>query len=220
MPVTGYVGADGASNIPEHLEEVDNQEMEESLHELWKAAGLDDDATKAKFKLEVVFHDDRSSKQAYLGTIVAWTNGGFMEGGGDESIYFCPTEVSRGAQCFTPIDIRLVHGDVAVCPTCQRPTHSKKLIGQISARLQTQQWVTLLTQMFNRLGADADIRIGHFRGDLRRVAAETMGTSQHGENLSKVYHDRTWVIYPLKEMMRDVHTGSSVQSRIRALLSA
>jgi len=226
MPVTGYVGADGRSNVPEGfdgLEEIEDQklsqEMEESLHELWKASGIESDQAKAKFKLEVVFHDDRSEHKPYLGTVVAWTNGGYMNGGGDESIYFCPAETEKG-RCFTPIDIRLVQGDMAVCPSCRRATNALKLIGQITARLPTQRWVDLLSKMFHRLGSDADIRVGHFRGDIRVASAIEMETPRHGERLDRVYRDRVWVIYPLKEMMRDVHTGSSIQSRIRALLSA
>ena len=223
--VTGKVGPDGHSAVPEGYEPIEdaklNEQMEDELHELWKASGIEEDGDKARFKLEVIFHDDRSMHQAYLGTIVAWASlGAHAHGGGDESVYFCPAILGHGRQCFTPIDMRLVQGDVAVCPDCKTATKPKDLIGQVTARLRTQQWVELLTRMFFRLGSDADIRIGHFHGDLRQAAEANLRENKHGEVLDRMYNDRAWVIYPLKEIMKDVHSGATIESRIRALLSA
>lgn len=196
-------------------------EDEELLDNVLEKIVGPDGRTGARFKLEVMFLEDRSTTKPYIGTVFAWTNGGFMHGGGDESVYFCPTQLEGGDQCFHPIDVRFLADGHAVCTKCERVHKPRDLIGQVRARLHTQGWAELLTRVFYSLGQDADIRVGHFRGDIRRATQlEMHDAGVGGEELAKVHKDHVWITYPNQDLMKDLSAGSDVYQRIKALLSA
>lgn len=213
------VRADGTSELTERFEALDDPEFVEKAQKLLLDAKEQREA-KARYKLEVMFLEDRSMTKPHLGVVLAWTNGGFMNGGGDESVYFCPTRKEGGEQCYAPIDIRLLVNGLAVCSKCGRAHNPMDLTGQIRARLRTQQWAELMTRMFYRLESNADLRVGHFRGDLRAATELEMTKPQKGEAVSKVYRDRLWVTYSLQDLIQDVHSGSDVYKRIKSFLSA
>lgn len=229
---TGLVGPDGRSALPEGIVDTSegaeslrlDQALEEKLNDVFKSAVEDLDNVRARFKLELVFVEGRSAYRAYPGLVVAWTNGGFANGGGDESIMFCGNEIeAKGGgtkQCCAPIDPKLVSRGVAVCASCQRASNPKKLQGQRFARLYTQQWVDLLVQYFVLLGCNADIRIGIMRGELRKASGLELERNHGGEKLRAVRDSREWIIYPLGNIIKDTASGSSLQKCFRAFLSA
>lgn len=226
----GYVNSKGESAVPEGIRDLAagaelvavDKEVQAKLEEL--AADLANTSVKAKYKLEVTFGEDRSMHRPIAGLVSAWTNGGFMHGGGDEAVYFCPHEIDEGGGkkhfCGSPIDLRLVGRHVAVCPTCKQPINPKELAGQVFFRLTMQGWAEVLTRVFHKLECNADLRIQHLRGDLRRATEEEAERDRGGERLAKVRAQYGAVAYPLKNIIKDTSTGSTIQARFRAFLLA
>ena len=227
---SGLVGPDGRSALPEGVIDPEcedlamDPEVEEKLSELFRNAVGGDDELKARYKLDVIFQRERSAHRAYPGMIVAWTNGSFSHGGGDEAVYFCTSRVEAkdGGErtCLAPIDLKLISGRVAVCPSCRTAVRPQELQGQRFARLHTQQWAELITKYFQLLECSADIRIGVFASDLRRVSNEELERDRGGERLYRARNNRTYVIYPLSAIVRDTTAGADMQDRIKAFLSA
>jgi hypothetical protein len=194
-------------------------EVEQRLQELWDQAA-DTEKLAAKYKLEVAFSEDRSMHRPYKGFLTAWTNGGFAHGGGDEGLYFCAGETREGKTCNAPLEHKWVGAKNAVCPFCKNVIDVKKLSGQIYGRLTSQNWAHLIVRGFHLLGGDADIRLGFYSGDLRRAAVLEQETELRGDRLNKLRLDRRWVLYPLKNIVKDTSAGASLYLRVRALLNA
>lgn len=180
--------------------------------------------TKARFKLEVSFMEGRSRMNPFLGVVCVWTNGGFSHGGGDEVVYLCPAKIEGSdghpKTCGAPIDLKFVSKSVAVCAECGNPIKPKELTGQIVAKLTSQDWAKLMTQLFVRLQGDADIRMGFMSDGLRKAAVTEQGAQLHGDKLHAVRDRRHWVNYPLSSIIKDTSSGSSLYKRIRAFLEA
>ena len=194
-------------------------ETEEKLHQLWEEAANYSEL-KAKYKLEVVFTERRSKHAPFSGFVMAWSNGGFAHGGGDEVIYFCTSKNEKGRQCNNPLDLKWIGGQNAVCPKCRNVIEVEKLMGQIYAKLPHQHWATLITRVFRILDCDADIRLGVLRGDLRTASNAEQERDLQGDKLNKVRLDRRWVVYPLSNIIKDTSAGADLYGRIRAFLSA
>ncbi len=223
MQHPGMIGADGRSILPPGIVDFSEQkhsytpEQEERIAALMSGLGVDQ--VKAKYKLEVMFTEPRSFHKPFMGVVSAWSNGGHFNGGGDEAVYFCPTETSPGKFCSAPVSIKFISGRDAVCERCRQAHKAMDLVGQFPARLPFQFWAKTLTAMFRILGGDADLRIGIMSGDIRRATLEK-ASFDRGEALTKLRTERKWVVYPLASLIRDTSTGSDVESRIRAFISA
>ena len=230
MGAQGTVGPDGNSVLPGGLydmaelgDALADPELEARVAETLKSVDGDFDALKAKYKLEIAFSGNRSMLQPFAGLVSAWSNGGFLHGGGDEAIYFCPakTEVRGMTQtCGAPITLQFVSGRVAICERCKKAHDPKKLVGQFFARLPMSTWATLITRLFRDLGCNTDIRIGIMRGDLRTATEAGTNRTILGDQLELVRDRREWVAYPLNRIIKDTSAGADLQGRIRAFLSA
>jgi hypothetical protein len=224
------VDADGQSLLPDGVQDYaalgEDAKLDEALEE--QVQGLLDqelqsDKSKAKFKLEVVFAESRSKIKPYMGIVYAWTNGGFAHGGGDEVVYFCSGKVVRNGEeksCNAPIDLKFVSREHAVCVACKTAVDPKTLTGQVVAKLTAQSWSKLITRMFLLLEANADVRMGMMPGDLHRAASTEQERSMRGDVLNRVRHQRTWVHYPLTDIIKDTSNGSSLAKRIQVFLEA
>ncbi len=228
--VGGFVGADGESNVPNGIVDMASmgedltldQELEEKLHELWKSAAQYTEL-EAKYKLEIMFTEDRSMHRPFGGFIFAMSNGGFAHGGGDEAIYLCTAKVDKDGQtktCNNPLDLKWIGKDKAICPKCRNIVNPRDLCGQVYAKLPMQKWATLITRFFQVLDCNADIRIGSLSGDLRRTTAKEMEKSAHGDKINALRLGRSWSIYPLANIIKDTAAGADLYGRIRAFLNA
>jgi hypothetical protein len=229
----GMVGPDGQSSLPSGVTDmaslgadlVLDKDVEEKLSKLF--TDLNDGGEtglKARFKLEVAFSEHRSLHRPFTGIITAWTNGGFLHGGGDEVVYFCGQQIAKegggSRTCATPLALHFVGKRVAVCPTCKRPSKPEDLVGQVIAKLPMQSWVNLLVKMFYALECNADIRMGTLHGDLRLANEIESVKERQGEDFNKVRGQRAWIAYPLKNIVTDTSAGASLASRIRSFLYA
>jgi hypothetical protein len=231
----GIVGADGRSVTPDGVYDMAaagadlilDEDIEQKLSELFKdLKDGGETGLKAKFKLEVAFSEHRSFHQPFTGIVSAWTNGGFLHGGGDEVVYFCgqklPVEGGSGGHktCATPLALAFVGKRVAVCPTCKQPSKPEDLVGQVIAKLPMQHWASLLVRMMGHLEYNADIRMGTLIGDLRVANEEEGEKERRGESLNKVRRQRAWIAYPLKNIIKDTSAGATLASRLRSFLTA
>lgn len=232
MTTENYVRPDGTSEIVQQAGLYDMAELGDNLvldAEVEKKLAslneeLDTRDSKARYKLEVYFRENRSTWKPYGGFIVTWTNGGFAHGGGDETVYFCPSRVEAPGggtkTCGEPIELPYVRKNFSVCPKCRNAVDPKELVGQIFAYLTPQRWATLLTKVFMRLGGDADIRLGLLKGDLRSASDREQERSIGGDVLREVRGGRQWVIYPLSHIIKDTATGADLEKRIYSFLVA
>lgn len=226
--MSGLVDAEGRSALPEGMGDVydmagegDGLEVSEALSEqlaaLYEEVGLGIDKNMARFKLEIVFHGSRSRKAPTPAMIMAWTNGGFDNGGGDEVVYFCSgqrTDLATGnvKPCNHPLELKYISRHVAVCPECRNAFKPSELTGQVFASLHDYQWARLLLKMFLLLGANADVRMLTLAGDLRTANERASDTKVQGDVLSQVRTVREhWVIYSLKTIIQDTANGADLE---------
>lgn len=232
---TGVVDSKGRSALPEHLraagvhdtaEGAENLHLDAEIEERLKT--LTDELLghdiQAEYKLEFMFNEQRSVHKPFYGLVVAWTNGGFAHGGGDEAVYFCPKEIERDGLkkfCSHRIELKFVGKNVAVCPGCSSAIEPKELAGQIGYRLSAQGWVEVMVRAFTRLDCKADIRIGYFPENIIKATQLELEKDRGGEVLNQqVRRKRQWVRYPLRNILKDTASGRSVRSCFRSFLLA
>jgi hypothetical protein len=235
MHDAGLVGADGRSAIQRLTGDDSIYDMVEAAQGLVlspeAAANVErtmkalrgQEETKAQFLVDVMFNKGRSAHRPYDGLLVAYTNGGFAHGGGDELVYFCPRKVEKNGQtrlCAAPLPPIAIQGKTAVCPVCRQVSRDRELVGQVYAKLSTQNWATLVTRMFYRLDCNADLRICILKGDLHRTTEEEQQKSTGGEKLYAVYDEHQWIRYSLASMIKDTASGATLDHCINMFLRA
>jgi hypothetical protein len=170
----------------------------------------------AKFKIEVMFDKRKTSRGgAYPGGLVVWRSGSAMSGGGDDILYPCPDDKCRGyigAECLVPST------RTAFCKTCNRAWKQSELHEIRLFKLDADKWAFVLAREFLRTGCLADVYMKIVGSDIRhRPAEETMPS---GEQLASTRGNRDYVMYTLKNIVQDVNAGSSIEARMKALLTA
>lgn len=194
-------------------------EVEEGIDSLMKSMKADDE-DNAKFILDIYFNEERSAHRPFSGFLMAWTNGGFAHGGGDEKVYFCPNKVDRDGVtkvCAAPMPPNLIQHGIGICVSCQRPSHDRDFVGEVFFKLPLSSWAAVIERYFFRLGCNADVRIGIMRGDIRGAAQELQ---EQGIKLNRTRTQREWVRYSLKSIIRDGNAGATLTSRLNAFLRA
>lgn len=220
------VRADGTSELVESLGIQDmaqlgldnlDPELEKKVRDLVDPSLAQ---TEAKFKLEVFFGVGGRRNKPVKGVISAWTNGGFLNGGGDMIVYFCPHKRDDQKTCLNPIDVQFQAGKQNVCTKCRRITQEKDLCGQVQAELTMPQWATLLTRFFCLLDCSADIRVNIERESITNAIFLEKEKARGGEAYARMYGKREWITYPLASLIRDTANGATLERRIRAFLEA
>lgn len=230
---SGLVGPDGESAIKQLTGNDDifdmvaagqdlkvSPEVEEQVDALMKSMKEEDG--KAKFILDVYFNEERSMHKPFSGFLMAWTNGGFASGGGDEKVYFCPAKVDRDGVtkvCAAPLPPNLIKHSMGICVVCKQPSRDKNFVGEVYFKLPMSSWSAVIERYFYRLGCNADIRIGIMRGDLR-AAASIQTSEKMGEMLRSVRQKREWVRYSLGAIIKDGAAGATLDHRLNAFLRA
>jgi hypothetical protein len=195
-------------------------EVEEQIQALM---GTMTETGEAKFLLDVYFNEERSIHRPFSGFLMAWTNGGFAHGGGDEKVYFCPSKVERNGQtkiCAAPMAPNLIKHGVGVCVACQQPSRDKQFVGEVYFKLGMSSWAAVIERYFFRLECNADIRLGIMRGDLRKTTEIEQTSERQGELLENLRFRREWVRYSLKSIIKDGTSGATLESRLNAFLRA
>lgn len=197
-------------------------EVEEGIGSLM-ASMKEEDENNAKFLLDIYFNEERSIHRPFSGFLMAWTNGGFAHGGGDEKVYFCPNKVDRDGVtkiCAAPMPPNLIKHKIGICVSCQRPSHDRDFVGEVFFKLPMQSWAAVIERYFFRLNCNTDIRIGVMRNNLMSAAGAEQTSEQRGEVLKKVRMQREWVRYSLHSIIKDGSGGATLAARINAFLRA
>lgn len=228
MSIAGYVKPDGTSTaLPEGVYDMAQLGLNNLDPELEKKISAlvnlePDKETKASFKLEIFFRSGARHNVPVRGILCAWTNGGFLNGGGDQIVYFCPqqqlTDPTR--TCLEPIDVQFQAGGNVVCTKCERVSKTKVLVGQIIAEQEMYRWAAMATRFFHILKCSADLRVSIERGSIREASVKELERERGGEAYAKVEEAREWITYPLASLIRDTASGATLESRIRAFLEA
>jgi hypothetical protein len=221
----GTVRPDGTSTIAPpvgvydmaSIESVVSPEVEAKIAALMK--NLDPRQTSAQFKLEVFFRAGARRSVPVRGIVSVFTNGGYLGGGGDASLYLCPQQLESGP-CLAPIDVQLMSGRQAVCVKCRRVSLRAELAGQLIFDVPMQRWASIVVRLFHALDCNADLSICIERGSIHKAKELELTTHAGGEAYAKVVAAREWITYPLAHIIRDTSSGMGLETAFRAFLEA
>jgi hypothetical protein len=199
-----------------------------------------EEADRAKYKIEVLFHRNRSSlsHKPSPAMILIWESGRRLHGGGDEKMYWCGYP-----DCGRPMpsdDFGYMH---VVCRHCQkeqfldpdaRALHIKNLkaerkdsagieklpivVGEKLVNLTPPNLAELLTKTWYQLEGLADV---YFKYSPREIRYDKVHeTTQDMNNLEQVRIQRKPGIYTLKRIREDIANGSDLKARFLAMIVA
>lgn len=189
-------------------------------------------AKRAKYKIQIWFRSDRSMKKPVTFSMSFWESGKRLHGGGDEMLFICRRHAS--APKISPFEMAnaakkkisetgcggLISGDnigpdgTAVCPHCYVRHRAEQIGDAIFYRATIDQAATILATWWRKLGNNADIYAKYSPSDPRTVM------------MSKTYSPRKarerkgLTIYPLANILKDTLSGSTLESRMRAFITA
>lgn len=195
---------------------------------------------KARYKIEVMFSRHRSSLSHVPSPLMLliWESGKKLHGGGDQKMYWCGYE-----DCGKPFSSDNFGFAHVVCPHCKkeqfldRDTQRKHIdyvkeegkdcstlakmpvvVGEKLARLTPPKLAELLEKTFYSLNGDADIYLKYSPFEIR-YNAKFEKTSDI-DNLDKVRVQRTPLIYPLKNIIKDMVAGADLKKRFLGMITS
>jgi hypothetical protein len=175
------------------------------------------DAIKAKYKIELNFGKERSSKCHFPGSLIVLRSGSALSGGGDESIFFCPDDSCSG---LIPPELVSSMLRIGVCPKCRRQWKQQLLPDMRLFRLTYQHWAVVLARYFVRLNSDADIYLKTHPIDLRIQTGKELKKRKGGEHLRLSRAKRIRVLYSLPKILQDLSAGADLEKRFGQFLRA
>lgn len=210
------------------LTEKEEQEVRIRVAELRKL--LDDQRSKAKYKIEIRLMSNRSTWKPVPGFVSFWKSGNRLHGGGDEKVYMCPGKklgkMDDVIDCNTLLsdDERMLKmfsvdpeaaGDI-VCPNCGQTWMMEQLVGEKFFVLTPRNWAVAMIRMFIMCGHDADVVLKYSPDDIRSVTAKEQERQCGGELLAKVRDARKkrgTAIYRLASIIKDTSNGADLEKR-------
>jgi len=175
---------------------------------------LFDPGIAARYKIEVTFGKERTRMMS-LGCIQILESGSAFHGGGDIKIYWCPSD-----DCGLPMDYSSKASGPAFCEHCNNTFPGKDLVGERMFRLPVQKLALLVEKIFHQLGGNADIYVKYHPTDLKRATLEFKSMDQEVQlGKARAGRQRPY-IYPLKNLIKDTASGSTLSKRIKSFLEA
>lgn len=189
----------------------------------------------ALYKIEINFGPKRTTAGPNVFSISVWESAGALNGEGDALCYFCaerdrglldePDEpqpasgqIQKGTSgCGGIIPDRNMRGGMGKCPSCNNMINLANATTHILGKLPTNALAGKIAKLFRKLDSDCDIYVVYHPTDMRSVM-----TSQalYPETADAPRAKRALTIYPLKNILKDIGSGSSLESRFEALLKA
>jgi hypothetical protein len=186
--------------------------------------------TPARYKIEVHFGPRRTTNGPNVAAISVFESGLHLDGEGDELMYICAerdkglalnapnvadTDIVWGKEgCGKFIPGKNLRAGVAVCVCEKRKMmKSEELTSTLLVNLSTEKISNLVASWFRKLDNDADIYVKYHPTDIRYQAmADAQG-------LDKARSLRGLTIYPLKNIVKDVSNGATLEKRFFALFT-
>jgi hypothetical protein len=220
----GTVRADGTSTVvPKGV--YDMAELDTELDPALEAQAqallskLDPRETAAQFRLEVFFRAGPRRSVPVRGIVTFFTNGGYLNGGGDSNVHLCPQELERGP-CLEPIDVQVMPGKMALCTRCRRVTPKRELIGEAIFDVPMQRWAAILVRLFGALHGNADLAVCLERESIHKAKELELTTHAEGAAYARVNQGRQWITYALADIIKDTSSGKGLETAFRAFLEA
>lgn len=199
-----------------------------------KERSLNAHKVKGKYKIQIWFKSDRSTKKPIAFSLSAWQSGMRLHGGGDEMMFLCrrhagvrdllPSEMKfrnaenkvqptpRGCGLFIPGQ-NSVNGRV-MCPHCGANHDAEHIGDAVFFRLTVDKAVKVLVDWYKKLDSCADLYAKYTPLDPRTVM---MGKSLDARTARE---KKGLTIYPWKNILEDTANGSTLESRFKAFIMA
>lgn len=214
------------------------ENLETFLDEAGKAQKKEEG--KAKYKIEVYFDRKRSPNRGALNAamVLIWESGKKYHGGGDQKMYWCAHN-----DCGKPMSSDNFAYMHVVCPKCHREmfldpkakeAHAQDMmergldpagvnripfvVGEKLVKLTAVDLATLLEKTWRQLDGDADIYVKFSPHDIRYHKGKS--ELEIAEQLRKARTNRRPLIYPLTNIIKDLHAGASLHARFVALITS
>lgn len=183
---------------------------------------LADKAVVAKYKVEVTFGKARSMTNPTPGAVSFWSSGSRFHGGGDEKLYLCPGSSLGVTKCSALLQDSYNSSLGAVCPSCGQTWKQEQLIGELLFNLPMRKWAEVLYRYYRLCEYNCDIYLKFAPTDVRSVALEQADrqTWRGSQRLERARSNRTRLIYPLRNIIKDTSAGADLLGRFYALLVA
>lgn len=177
--------------------------------------GYDASKAKAGYKIEIMFGPKRTAHGPNRIVIQLWESGKRLDGDADDRMYWCrDVDPKSSLGCGKPIPSGAIHRGIAICPSCQMAIRADKLTGEQFHNITTQNLALKMEALFHDLKDNADIYCKYDQSDIRYQAI------LREKGFEKARYLRGLFIYPLKNILKDTLSGSSLSSRFRAFFSA
>ena len=185
----------------------------------------------AKYKIEIQFGKRRTTSGPNACAVTIFESGKRLNGEGDELVYLCAErdkglalnmvgvpdrKIERGQEgCGKIIPSDNIRGGVAIC-SCEkrRMIASESLTSTLLVNLRTERLASMIAETFHKLEDNADVYIKYHPEDLRAL------TLTLGNELNDARMKRALTIYPLANIIKDLTSGATLESRLIALFSA
>lgn len=173
------------------------------------------DGIRAGYKIELMFGPKRTPQGPNAVMIHIWESGKRLNGDADDRMYWCKdVAMDSDLGCGKPIPSGAIHAGVAICPSCQMAIRADKLTGEQIHFITTQNLSLKIESIFHDLKDNADIYCKYDQSDIRYQAV------LKEKGFEKARYLRGLFIYPLKHILKDTLSGSTLATRFRAFLSA
>jgi hypothetical protein len=154
-----------------------------------------------------------------------WDNAAQLHGGGDAKLYICDDVRAPniiGCRGVLPNNALNSTNSQVVCPHCCKVWRAEELVGEVYYKLPIEKWADVLYQWFLALEMRADIRLKYNQTNRRTATERELEKKLQGDILERAtdLRDKSSVIYPLRNIIKDTSAGADLRKRILAFLRA
>lgn len=210
-------------NLEKATQRINNklqEEAEKSAEEM---------AKRADFKIQIWFRSERSIHKPIAYSLSFWESGKRLHGGGDEMMFICrrhasapklkPFEVGMARTqsvrgCDGLIPGGLADSGVIVCPHCHVKHRPDQIGDSIFYRTTINQATDILAKWWRKLGGRADLYAKYNPNDPRSIMMA------QNYDFRTAREKKGLTIYPLQNILKDTLNGATLESRIKAFITA
>lgn len=189
------------------------QKTRDELTKIGAEVGMGELTIRAKYKIEVIFGENRTLQGPNIITLKLWESGRRLNGGGDDLAFWCMNE--KGTQgCGKIITSDHIKNGIGFCPHCKMGVNARLLVDGRVGVWATKNLSVILEKLFRELDSSADIYVKYHKKDPRFIAMMKADGPETAKRLKGMH------IYPLKNILKDTANGSSLSNRFNAFLTS